>query len=316
MRVNRKRAREVVRRLDEAFARREGLLAEIEDLVEYQIPVGVRPLSRDHALFLFFTLVNDHGTKSRRLYAKAKELFRSNRGLFEPATVVAQYSVGGVDRLVDDVCGKLGTRYPRVAAITWLENALKLREYYDSDPRRVFRSSQDARDVIGAICDFRGYGPKTGAMLLRAVVGLGFAQLSNVQHVLVPVDIHDSRISFYVGAVEDDGQSTGAHPEYYSHVRDIQALLTRACREEGVAWPDVDRALWLIGSRGCVSRRCAECPLLRYCSVGAAYANVQHPNVKRLVAPGGRRDAPAGTAASRSSRSQRLASNAADGAAS
>jgi hypothetical protein len=86
------RARLVILRIQKAFTYREGLLAEVDDLVENQIPDGVKTLSREHALFLFYIIVNDHGMKSSRLYARAKELFRIRPELFEATKILEMYN--------------------------------------------------------------------------------------------------------------------------------------------------------------------------------------------------------------------------------
>lgn len=265
--VNRSRANEIVAVLAEAFMNRFGLLAEIDDLVENQLPQGVEPLSRAHALFLFFTLTNDHGVKSRLLYQRAKVLYEAHPDFYDPSKVVLTGENRGVDALVGEVTSQISAKYPRAAALTWYTNARRLKEHYEGDPRRVFTCSADAREVYKAIRSFRGYGPKIGGMLLRAVVGLGFASLEHVSEILVPVDIHDSRISFYTGIAGLPGTCV-EQVDYYSHARAVQNLLSEACRESEVSWLDVDRALWLIGSRGCTSRRCSLCPLQKYCGVG------------------------------------------------
>ena len=250
-------ARLVVSRVNMAFKNREGLLSETGDLVENKIPDGVKPLSRDHALFLFYTAVNDHGMKSSRLYANAKMLFYDRRDLFETNKVVTGF-IGPQDpRLMDEIGKRLGTRYPKETARTWYVNSERLAQRYGGDPRNLFRSSSDARELLKEIKAFRGYGPKIGGMLLRAVVGLGFADVSGIEEVLVPVDIHDSRVSF--------------QQEYYNYVPKVQQVLLDACNSIGIKWLDVDRALWLIGSSGCVNKRCRLCPLHDVCSIGREF---------------------------------------------
>lgn len=261
------RAKLVASRVNRAFKHGEGLLSETDDLVENQIPEGTEPLSRDHALFLFYTVVNDHGMKSSRLYAKAKTLFSDRRDLFEPKEVVANFTGPRDPRLVDETGKRLGTRYPNEAAKTWYMNSERLLRKYEGDPRNLFRSTPDARELLEEIKAFRGYGPKIGGMLLRAVVGLGFAEVSRIEKVLVPVDIHDSRISFLTGALKLDGGSDGK-TDYYAYVPQVQNVLLDACNSLGIKWLDVDRALWLIGSRGCVNKRCKLCPLHDVCSIG------------------------------------------------
>jgi adenine-specific DNA glycosylase len=49
----------------------------------------------------------------------------------------------------------------------------------------------------------------------------------------------------------------------------VQQILRDTCSTLGITWIDVDRALWIIGSRGCVRLRCSLCPIQDLCSVGS-----------------------------------------------
>ncbi|HEY3315287.1 MAG TPA: hypothetical protein VGL40_08460 [Bacillota bacterium] len=265
--VDTQRAQLVVSRVHRAFGEGRGLLSDTEDLVEHQIPEGVEGLSRDHALFLFYTVPNDHGMKSARLYAAAKRLFRECPRLFEPQSVIGTFVGPDDPDLIESTGQRLGTRYPRETARSWYANSIALLERYGGDPRTLWRSSDDARTLMRNILSFRGYGPKTGGMLLRAVVGLGFSNVKGIEEVLLPVDIHDSRISFLTGIVRLNDPR--AVPDYRAYVTQVPKILLAACNALGLEWPDTDRALWLIGSRGCVGQRCARCPLADLCSVGA-----------------------------------------------
>lgn len=277
--VNHERAKEVVLRVHTAFRKREGLLANIHDLVEFQIPDGVVPLSREHALFLFYTVVNDHGMKSSRLYAKAKQLFSEDQSLFKPEEILSKYTGPDDILLIENTGKKLGTRYPKETAKIWYLNSRKLLDDFTGDPRKIFLSTSDARMLIKRIMAFRGYGPKIGGMLLRAAIGLGFAKVEGIEDVLLPVDIHDSRISFFTGIIKVPDQDV-SKIDYYAHVKQVQRILLSACNALGLEWLDTDRALWLIGSRGCVTRKCEQCPLNDICYIGITVINRGKTNLK------------------------------------
>lgn len=265
--VDRARAREVILRLVSAYQNREGLLAERDDLVENQIPPGVAPGTKEHALFLFYTVPNDHGVKSARLYAKAIDLFMRAPDLFDPLAVVRRFDRADDSLLIESTGGALGTRYPKVTARGWFVNSARLANEFGGDPRQIFTAFQDGASLMKLVRSFFGFGPKTGGILLRAIDGLGMAQVVDLDEVLVPVDIHDSRISFQTSVVRTiDGAVVH---DYHRYSARVQRILTEACKEANVRWPDVDRALWLIGSRGCVPRRCPECPLQGLCTVGS-----------------------------------------------
>lgn len=262
------RAALVVQRVHDAFRSGLGLLSETGDLVENQTPKGVRRGSATHGRFLFYVIPSDHGTKSAALYERAKALFLDHPALFEADHVVETFVDGDDPALVSMTGAALAARYPREVARGWYQNSKRLIDDYGGDVRRMFRSSSSAPRLLKTIREFRGYGPKTGGMLLRALVGLELAQVVGLDETLVPVDIHDSRIAFTTGMIR--GGVIKAERSYYDFVRPVQQLLLETCNRLGLPWLDADRGLWLIGSRGCVKRRCAECPLHDVCSVGRA----------------------------------------------
>lgn len=261
------RAKLVVARVHKAFNQHEGLLAETSDLVENQIPDGVRPLSKEHALFLFYIVANDHGMKSSRLYAHAKFLFLECQDLFEPHEIIRNFTDPEDPKLIEATGKYLGTRYPKETAKSWYLNSKELLKKYKGNPINLFQSTSDARVLIKRIRDFRSYGPKIGGMLLRAAIGLGFSKVTGIEEVLVPVDIHDSRISFLTGILKTTSGSE-YKLNYYAYVTQVQKMLLNTCNLLGLEWLDTDRALWLIGSRGCVNKRCILCPLSDICETG------------------------------------------------
>lgn len=270
--IDMERAKLVVSTVHNAFRNKEGLLSETNDLVENQIPDGAEHLSKEHIRFLFYTVANDHGVKSLRMYARAKELFSEHPNVFDPFWIIKNFSSAIDSELVKLIGEHIGARYPREATKNWYLNSLKLIEEYDGDPRELFRSTSDARVLIKRIKAFRGYGAKIGGMLLRAAIGLGFADVNGLEDVLVPVDIHDSRITFFTEILKPEENIEGKI-DYYAYVKKVQKILLNSCNFLEINWLDVDRALWLIGSRGCVKKRCTECPLKNICIVGKAVLN-------------------------------------------
>lgn len=268
--VDMQQARNVVHIVSVAYANREGILEDTSNLVENQIPRGVTPLSSDHANFLFFTVFNDHGVKSRQLYSHSKRLFESDATLFRASHIVNRFHGEDDESIPRLITTRIGARYPAQAARSWYVNSKLLLDGFGGDAATLFRSFDDARDLLKEIMAFRSYGPKTGGMLVRAIAGLGFARLGGLGKVLVPVDIHDARIAFYTGILRNGAVGESEDPDYRLHVRLVQQTLRDACSELDNSWLNVDRALWLIGSRGCVQLRCHACPLHSVCSVGRA----------------------------------------------
>ncbi|MCZ7673892.1 MAG: hypothetical protein M5U34_45590 [Chloroflexi bacterium] len=271
------RAELVVKRLLQAFERRYGIFENTSDLLEFQIPVGVQPTSLEHARFLFYLIAQDYGTKSARLYAKAKALYSEHPHIFDPKYVIANYTGADDPKLANDTGGQLSTRFPKETAKRWYKNSEKLLKEYEGDPRRIFAVSSDARIVFKHIRSFRGFGPKIGGLLLRTFLGCKFAKLDHVEDVLIPVDVHDSRIAFYTGAVKTAAGDNHVE-DYHEYSQQIQHLWSQACNSANLDWLQVDRALWLLGSRGCVNSRCVECRLSDLCWRGQLVLRQKKPS--------------------------------------
>ena len=240
------------------------LTAETADLVENQVPVGVVSGSREHALFLFAVVPNDRGVRSASLWDRAKLLYADEAWLFQPERV----SGAPPARIARDVhrllLERLKPRYVNHAVSGWISNAGRLRREFDSDARAVFAHGPDGASAYKAIRSFFGFGPKTGGMMYRAATGLGWASREAAETIEVPVDTHDVRISLYMGITRTSGPiETSA---FASLAAPVRRELTEACRELGAEWFEFDRAMWLIGSRGCARRRCALCPISKLCS--------------------------------------------------
>ena len=257
-------ARTVVRELLSAFERREGVFADTKELLENQIPLGVKPGSRQHANFLFYLICQDHGVKSAMLYQRAKALYVARAKAYSPRDIVAAYSREDDPDLIG-ILTALGVRYPRNGAKAWLINSRRLVDGYKSDARNLF-SFDSAQEIMRHIRGMYGFGPKTGGLLFRVFVGLRFASPRQIEEVDFPTDIHDTRIAALTGAANIPTNLTEAN--YMPYVKLAETAWRNACRYEHLNWLQVDRALWILGSKGCASSRHYDCPLRSYCQLG------------------------------------------------
>ena len=134
----------------------------------------------------------------------------------------------------------------------------------------MFSSTNNAVELFESINGFRSYGPKTSGLLLRVIIGIGFnRELTNIENVPLPVDIHDSRIAFncniYRPNDTEDLQKIYSNP---SHIKKIEKIWRESAKDVGVSWEELDRALWLLGSKGCANKECQICPINDICITG------------------------------------------------
>jgi endonuclease III len=269
--VDVKRGIKIARILENAFMSQIGIFSNTQNLVEYQIPEGVEPLSKQHALFLFYIIPLDYLTKSELLYTKARLMFKNNPKLFDPLYISTKFNEDNLEELADLLRRYLSTRFPFEAAKRWYRNSIILLQLYEGDPRNIFKGSRDAKEIFKRISQFRGLGKKTGGLLLRCMVDLGF-RVENINDIPPPVDIHDIKIAF---------STKIAYSEHYSEknarkfARVIQSVWSYICKKGNLNWPRVDRALWLLGSIGCSKKKCNICPISNFCTTNNLKNNLK-----------------------------------------
>lgn len=272
--VDLERGLKIARILEDAFTNTDKIFSDTRNLIENQIPEGIKPLSREHALFLFYIVPLDYLMRSELLYARAKIMFKKERMCFDPWYIINTFDQTNLQELASLLQKYLGIRFPSEAAYRWYKNSISLLELYDGDPREIFRGSGNAKEILRKITQFRGFGRKTGTMLLRGAIDLGFVELKDIDDVLPPVDIHDIRIAF---------NTKIAHSSEYSEenarkfTRVIQNVWSYLCKEGHLDWLKVDRALWLLGSNGCAKGNCSICPINDFCSVRKQKILEKHP---------------------------------------
>ena len=265
--VNKERASALFQLIDYQWDNNYGLLTNKDHLIENQVPTTIKKGSEEHARFLFFTALNDHGLKSKQMYEKSQKLYEYHSEYYDPEWIVRHYSNNNYTKLIPIICSPLGARYPNALSQAWVENATLLYNDYQSSVRKLFLSDIDAKKLLRKLLLFRGVGNKIGGMLLRAALTLHWTDpnIRNVDNVLVPVDIHDSRIMFLTDVFVKTDQLF-QEIDYYSYRQLAQKTITDICRQEGLDWTKIDRSLWLIGSTGCSLRNCVCCPIIRMCT--------------------------------------------------
>lgn len=265
-RVDTDKGQRVALAIYEAFLGERGIFQDRSDLLENQIPTDVEPRSRAHGNFLFFLTAQDHGVKSRRLYARARHLYQQDPSLFDPCLVLAKYQEDQA-ALVSAVAKPLQTRYPNETARQWLLNSKTLVEAYGGDARAIFQQAPDAAEAVRRVRQFRGFGPKTSLLLFRAYHGLGFCSLRGTADLPIPVDIHDTRIALMHGVLDvEPCPESITSTNYARYAPAAQDAWRRVCTLAGLDWLVLDRALWLVGSRGCDPRHYLTCCIRRDCS--------------------------------------------------
>lgn len=261
---NSSRAREIVKVLLAAFENKEAVFSDTKELLENQIPPNVSYNSKNHANFLFYLISQDHGIKSSRLYDRAKRLYEAFPEKFDPKSIVEEHKSPDNSGLLNFI-KLLGVRYANNSTKYWYKNSEMLFDQYDGDTRNIF-NGVDGPEVSKRIRSFYGFGPKISGLLVRVFVGTGIANVDKIEEIDFPTDIHDTRIAALTKIADIPEDIT--ENNYSPFVKIAQNTWKEACKDKQINWLQVDRALWILGSKGCTSNRHYDCPLKKHCVKG------------------------------------------------
>lgn len=209
--------------------------------------------SKEHSLFLFYSVALDALRESNSVYAAGRYIAMNydNSG-------VINLGIGGIEAVMKRVLDN-GIGNP---ANILLETALNLSETCKGDPRVFFKDLKSYDEAKSALLKFHGIGNGKANLMIKNFVRFGYFKPRNIFDVPIKVDRHAIRISIGNGVVGfDEGGNI--------HVSNVVLKLDDLYREilnEGHFDPIlVDDLKWIVGSQLCTKksfRICKEyCPL-------------------------------------------------------
>ncbi|MBN2015833.1 hypothetical protein JW766_03290 [Candidatus Dojkabacteria bacterium] len=191
------------------------------------------------ALFLFYVIQLDYATKSQRLYKGAQRLWTHEKNYFDPKFILKQDK----NKLTFTIKKTLSPRYINEAVKRWTVNSKILLAQYSGNPLNIFKLSKDSQVIIREIYKFRGFGPKIGNFFFRTIVNTFNLKLDNLEQILMPVDVHDVRLTNEWGLINTKKMTP-------ANVTKVKQIWKKACNEVNISWLIFDKALWILGSEG------------------------------------------------------------------
>ena len=278
--VHADRGREVAELLYRAFSTT-GIHGQ-KTMPEDEPPAGVARGSLDHVLFITLVVSIDYQRDAAVLWDAGRRTFAdaATRYLFDPAAVHA-----AVPADIRRDMTKYGlSKKPSKDANIWRTVAVSFLKKWGGDPRNFLKDcGGDATVVIERlrsdthpqrerlVPDFPYLrGKKIGPLwvrMLRDNVGI---EMSRLNEIPIPVDVHIARATLATGVVR--GSYAGSVEEAFVFIR--QAWFESVCglRVEGrdMQALDVDEPLWHLSRFGCTHRDkiSGECPHIDACPVG------------------------------------------------
>lgn len=221
------------------------------DVASIEFPSNVLYKSNEYYLYMFYSCLLDYGMRSKIYHSNLVNTYMKYHEIFEPSYVLKMNK----DELRDIVVSNIHPRYPNVALKKWIELSSFLVQY--DDIVSVLSGMNSFDKVNTFIRSIKGYGQKTGGLLIRIICDSGICDFSDVH--CIPIDRHDIEISYLTGIISSMKLSS-------KEIDLLSDTYVKVGRELGVRPSDVDKYLWAIGSSFCIKKDCDSCPLREYCS--------------------------------------------------
>lgn len=240
----------------------------IYGLPNAQLPHEVADLQRrlelgsvDHAMFLFILcLYMKGGIKSNTAAKQLARLYSRRPRLFDAFEIVKikPHSITASLERVD-------LRYLKNSAPPhWIENAHRLIEWYDGDPRKIFVGVDDYDEACRRIRNksrrhsvtkefthrqgFIGFQYKMVSMLMYFYIATGIIEPIPFP---IPIDFHVMRVCIETEMVRFSGNSIG-RDIYSEHLQVVlRELFTNYSLRHQVSPIELCDAVWLLSSMGC-----------------------------------------------------------------
>lgn len=229
---------------------------------EVLLPENIEHGSIEHYRYLFYSCMLNYGMKSSILHENLMKLYEQKPLIFSPKYICKTYE-NNFDALADILRSYVHVRYPNQCAKNWFFLSQILHEHYNDNPKELFVGKNTYHDFQSTILKLKGYGQKTGGLLLRMLIDNGL--LSPIDGIAdIPIDRHDIDLSIWLGVI------TGLTAEDIKKNKKVIELLSvtwvKVSNELHISPSVTDQYLWLIGSQFCTKDKCSSCPLNNDCS--------------------------------------------------
>jgi hypothetical protein len=283
---NPQRTKEIIRTLMEWSEHPDGFMSGA-DMPESAPPEGMTRGSYEHVLWLTLTVSIDYQRNATSLWNAAKLTWNdhSTRWVFYPHT----FKDKKLENLVIALSRYRLSQKPNNDAKTWWKVATSFQRLFEGDPQKLLESLKwDALEIYHQMRskykkDFPFLsGNKILLLWIRMLKDEANIDLSNLDKIKIPIDIHTARASITTGCLV--GNFEGNFEDLATQSQDAWE---ESCKSMGLKYYplQLDAPLWNLSRLGCINRNngsvCPlrhECKLSKYCTVNAPDAIVSLSN--------------------------------------
>lgn len=227
-----------------------------EEDANVAIPDGVKVGSNAHIIYIFYSCLLDYGMRSKVYHANLNKTYKNHKELFDPGYVVLKYS-DKEEELLYLIKENIHPRYPKIATQKWLSLSKFINDNYKDNLLESIKKLTSYKELYNFIVSIKGYGQKTGGLLLRLIYESGVCSFDD-EIADIPIDRHDVEISYLNGIV--DKSILNEH-----ELKELGTIWIKAAKANNITACDIDKYLWTIGSSLCYMHKCNDCPLNKTC---------------------------------------------------
>lgn len=235
----------LVQKMHEYYGKQESntlAIVDFPNLIEYK--------SNEWLIYIFYSCLLDYGMRSQNYHNNLINTYHIYPQIFNPNYVLNEFS-NNKEKLLDIMKNSIHPRYPNVAVDKWLNLSIELSKYDNLlDKIKEFNNFNELNLFIRSI---KGYGQKTGGLLLRLIYESGVCNF-NDKLGYIPLDRHDIEISYLNNII--DSQKLNS-----KQVEELSSLYIESGERIGIDANLVDKYLWNIGNVFCNRKNCSNCPL-------------------------------------------------------
>lgn len=225
-----------------------------ENLASVAYPKSILFGGEEWFYYIFYSCLLDYGMRSKVYHQNLILTYELFPNIFHPKYVVDNY-INNTEELLTILKENVHPRYPNVSLKKWIELSLELSKYNNLKDKIL--SFESFNELTIFIRNIKGYGQKTGGLLLRLIYDSKVCGFSDDLGA-IPLDRHDIEICYLNGIINKSKLSE-------KEISLLSTSLIECGKKLGLSPSIVDKYLWEAGNRFCNKKSCLNCPLNRTC---------------------------------------------------
>lgn len=248
MKIDTNKLKETIKFLDDFYKE-----DSIKKMAEVEYPKEIKYKSNEWLVYVFYSCLLDYGMKSKMYHQNLIKTYETYPNIFNPKSVMDNYLDN--DKLNKIMKESIHHRYPNVCTKKWINLSSELVKYEELISKiKSFSSYLELSNFIRSI---KGYGQKTGGLLLRVIYESNICEIDD-ELTSIPLDRHDIEIS-YLNVIIDTKNPNS------KEIDELSNNYIKYCKELNIKPDYLDKYLWDLGSNYCTKKNCIDCPLKENC---------------------------------------------------